>query len=513
MTRSSSIFSHVADEKGQGKDRFWSSLFWSLLAVTTAIRLLYALKLPLTGDEAYFWEWARHPAMGYYDHPPLAGWILWVSRLFLGDTVAAIRLPAVLGGTLVTVIVFRLAREITGSRRSASLTGILAMGMPVLAVLGVLYSTDAPLLAAGTLAGLFFYKALLTGRTGAWTATGLCLAGAVASKFLAAPLVGGLFLYLILFPPARKHLRTPGPYIAFSMSLAGMLPVLSWNASNSWATFAFNFSSRHAPPEPGIANTLEYIAGQAIGLSPLVLFFGIPLLLGSFLKYRGMKDNHSHLPAFLASIPFLGFFLLSFVTKIGLHWPAIGAPFLAAALGTDMGRRGDPGRRGLWCIGTAWTLSVLIFSLPLAVSFLPEDLDHPLRPGKISTSQLRKYTASPAKTGQAVLAAFEALPREERGFIFTRSYALSSLVAFYTPGHPEVTVLGAGSAHGRNHLLWFNPEDHIGQNAVFVTYRASSREKDFLRERFERWETVLESGGSGGSVVTIVRCYGFNGKR
>lgn len=365
-----SVPSHIANEEGKGKERFWVQLFWSLLAATTAIRLIFALKLPLTGDEAYFWEWARHPAMGYYDHPPLAGWILWVSRLFLGDTVAAIRLPAVLGGTFVTAVVFRLARAITGSRRSASLTGILAMGLPVLAVLGVLYSTDAPVLAAGTLAGLFFYKALVTGRSGAWIGAGICLAVAVASKFLAAPLVGALFLYLILFPQARKHLRASGPYVAFSLSLAGLLPVFLWNASHSWATFTFNFCSRHSPPEPGMANTLEYIAGQAIGLSPLVLFFGVPLLLGSFLKYRRMEENHSHLPAFLASIPFLGFFLLSFATKIGLHWPVIGAPFLAVALETDSGKNGDPGRRGLWCIGTAWTVSILIFSLPLALSFL-----------------------------------------------------------------------------------------------------------------------------------------------
>ena len=53
-----------------------SVLFWSILGITTLIRLVYALKLPLTGDEAYFWEWERHPALGYYDHPPMAGWIL-----------------------------------------------------------------------------------------------------------------------------------------------------------------------------------------------------------------------------------------------------------------------------------------------------------------------------------------------------------------------------------------------------------------------------------------------------
>ena len=75
------------EDNGRAGGRFsLTLLFWFLLAVTTALRLVYALKFPLTGDEAYFWEWARHPAMGYYDHPPMAGWILWVSRHIFGDT-------------------------------------------------------------------------------------------------------------------------------------------------------------------------------------------------------------------------------------------------------------------------------------------------------------------------------------------------------------------------------------------------------------------------------------------
>ncbi|MDF1525348.1 MAG: hypothetical protein P1S59_03625 [bacterium] len=36
-----------------GKSRL-TVIFWSVLGITTLIRLAYALKLPLTGDEAYF---------------------------------------------------------------------------------------------------------------------------------------------------------------------------------------------------------------------------------------------------------------------------------------------------------------------------------------------------------------------------------------------------------------------------------------------------------------------------
>ena len=33
--------------------------------------MIVAFRLPLTGDEAYYWEWSRRLAFGYVDQPPL----------------------------------------------------------------------------------------------------------------------------------------------------------------------------------------------------------------------------------------------------------------------------------------------------------------------------------------------------------------------------------------------------------------------------------------------------------
>ena len=92
----------------------------------------------MTGNEAYFWEWGRHSALGYYDHPPFAGWILWFTRQVFGDTIVAVRIPAVLTGTLVVAVIRRLTLEITRSDRWAALTGLLAMGVPIVSVMGIL---------------------------------------------------------------------------------------------------------------------------------------------------------------------------------------------------------------------------------------------------------------------------------------------------------------------------------------------------------------------------------------
>lgn len=490
-----------------------SVIFWAVLAVTTLIRLAYALKLPLTGDEAYFWEWGRHPAMGYYDHPPVAGWILWFTRQVLGDTVAAVRIPAVLTGTMVVAVIHRFTLDITGSRRSAALTGLLAMGIPIISVLGIVYSTDTPVLAAGTLGGYFFHRAVNRGDNRAWIWTGVCFAIVLGSKFLGVPLLGAAGLYLLLNPGARGHLKTTGPYIAASLTLLGIVPVIIWNASNEWATFTFNFASRHSAPSLSLKSVLDYLVGQAFALSPMVFLLAIPLLAAAVPIWRKGGDRGKAIAAFLALAPLGGFLVLSLVTRVGAHWPGVAVPFLAVALGAKLSGGPKITKTYIATAVTAWLITIILFLIPLAPLLLPADWAYPLRPDKINTAQLKKIMGSPAESGEMVGVVLEEMGPEGEVFAFTRSYALSSLLAFYTPGHPEVAVLGKGSVHGRNHSFWFDPARHKGMDAVFVTYKPVSAEIDFIEERFDSWETVIDSEGPEGSLISVIKCYGYNGIR
>ena len=46
-----------------------------LIAGTAAIRLLCAVSLGLGNDEAYHSLYATHPALSYFDHPPMMAWV------------------------------------------------------------------------------------------------------------------------------------------------------------------------------------------------------------------------------------------------------------------------------------------------------------------------------------------------------------------------------------------------------------------------------------------------------
>jgi dolichol-phosphate mannosyltransferase len=486
-------------------------VFWAALVVTTLGRLIFGLVMPLSGDEAYFWEWARHPALCYYDHPPMAGWILWITTRLFGDTLFAMRIVAVAAGTLVSAVVYRYTLDITNSRRSAAWTGILSIGIPVLAGLGVIYTTDTPVLAAGTVGGYLFHRAVNRGEGRAWPLAGLCFAVLMASKFLGVPVIVATFLYLLAKPDKRPLLNTAGPYICWGITFLGLVPVLIWNAQNGWATFIFNFGSRHASSTVHPANILDYLLGQAVGLSPMLLLLGIPLLLRASLPWRGTDDDRATV-GFLALVPLGGFLVLSLATTVGIHWPSVGAPFLVVLTGVTMTADRKPGRLFFATLAIAWLTTALLFAVPIAAKLLPPDWGYS-RAKRINTAQLQKMVDDPRNVGELIDTELARMQGEGKTFVFTRSYALSSLAAFYMPSHPEVTVLGGGSVHGRNHMYWFEPSEHVGQNGLYVSYKAAEREKEFVESFFKKVEVVSDSAGNGEMPLTVIRGYRYNGKR
>ena len=43
--------------------------------ILTILLLLSVFICPITADEAYYFSWGKQISFGYYDHPPLIGWI------------------------------------------------------------------------------------------------------------------------------------------------------------------------------------------------------------------------------------------------------------------------------------------------------------------------------------------------------------------------------------------------------------------------------------------------------
>ena len=59
----------------------------ALILGATALRLMLAAWLPLVADEAYYWEWSRRLAGGYFDHPPVIAWLVAHGTAIFGERI------------------------------------------------------------------------------------------------------------------------------------------------------------------------------------------------------------------------------------------------------------------------------------------------------------------------------------------------------------------------------------------------------------------------------------------
>src|SRR5262245_36240646 len=72
----------------------------SLLAVGAFfhVRYLHNSPIDLSGDEAQYWDWSRNLDLSYYSKGPLIAYIIRASCAIFGDTMPAVRYPAILIG-------------------------------------------------------------------------------------------------------------------------------------------------------------------------------------------------------------------------------------------------------------------------------------------------------------------------------------------------------------------------------------------------------------------------------
>jgi len=212
-------------------------LLWIVFALITLWRVWAAWALPITRDEAYYLDWARNLAWGFFDHPPGVA-LLGAGTLLAPASALAGRLGTVLAATLTFWVLLRLYRScgLRGSELVVAMA-VASATVPGLAS-GVLATPDTALGLCWALA-MHECLAALRGERRRWLSAGLATGLGLLGKYTMA-LVGPVFLWVILWADP-KALRTPWPYLGGLVALLVLAPNLVWNAENDWLTIRFQF--------------------------------------------------------------------------------------------------------------------------------------------------------------------------------------------------------------------------------------------------------------------------------
>lgn len=184
-------------------------------------------------DELYFVEAGRHPALAYADQPALVPLLATAWYELVQGSLWAFRLVPALVGGLVVALAALTARELGGGRRDMAWTAVAVATATTMFVVGHLFGTtvfDAAL-TAGTVLALV--RAVRLGGPGPWLLVGSVAALALAVKTLPATILLCCALGLLLVGP-RQVFRSPWPYLAGFVALAGLVPTMLWQQANGW---------------------------------------------------------------------------------------------------------------------------------------------------------------------------------------------------------------------------------------------------------------------------------------
>jgi len=148
---------------------------WIVVAVVFALRTVAAFLVPLTGDEAYYWEWSKRLAFGYVDHPPAVAWTIWLFG-HLGPSPGLVRLGFIACGIVATLALGACTTILAGGDRRAGAVAALAFSLTPLASLAFgSASPDGPYLAFWCLALWLAARAARSGRMFDFALLGLAL--------------------------------------------------------------------------------------------------------------------------------------------------------------------------------------------------------------------------------------------------------------------------------------------------------------------------------------------------
>jgi 4-amino-4-deoxy-L-arabinose transferase-like glycosyltransferase len=396
------------------------TLYFHTLWITFLLKLALASVLPMSGDEAYFILWAQHLDYGYYDHPPMVGWILYLLQN-LGHAAWFIRLPAVLFSSWIGILIYRLLAPSGESR--AAFTASLFLVWPI-TLINVLITTDTPLILFVFLSVYALVKAVRGNQQRAFVWSGLWLGCAFLSKYFAVLLGLAYFAWFVFTQAGRARWRS-GLLLAMTALPAVALNVY-WNYTHCWDNILFNLYNR---------NVGAGLSWHDLGLYLITtLYLTTPPALWAWWQSRREPAQDKlamQIYGYVFAIPVFIFFVLSWGKTIGLHWVLAFYPFYFLLLGSKLPEQSLL-RLFRFMRGFAFVHGILLVTILLAPAAWWQHTRFYsgyvllTQPAKV-LSQLKPYTPGM--------------------LLATNDYSTSAIMSYHS-GH-EYFVYGPGSQHAR----------------------------------------------------------------
>lgn len=277
---------------------------------TIFIKLIWMTSSQAIVEEAYYWNYAIHLDYSFFDHPPMVGVMIAISRFLFGDSEVAIRLPAFLCWIGTAIYVYRLSELMY--QGTGKIAILLASILPFFFLQSMYMTPDLPLMFFWTLTIYYCYKAIILEQKNTFYLASITLGLGLLSKYTIFLLVPATLIFITLAKQYRKWWKMKELYLGALIVFVIFSPVIYWNVIHDWASFRFQSLTR-----------IQETQIVSIHLFFLyTLFFIFPGGVWGFwhlFKNRDFQVNQLFIKIY-TSVPLMVFAVYSFHNQLKFNW-------------------------------------------------------------------------------------------------------------------------------------------------------------------------------------------------
>lgn len=287
-----------------------------IVGIILLLKLLILALVPLTGDEAYFIKWADNLSIGYYDHPPMVGWLIYLMS-FINDSIFFFRLFSFMAALTVAYAIYNIAKLYIDENRAYFLF-LLFLVSPV-DILMSLFTNDIPLVLFGTLGTMFLLYSFHKKHQVTYALlAGVFLGAAFLSKYFAAFLLLSLLIFVVI---TYKRRAIKNALIIASVVFLAIAQNLYFNYNCCWNNIMFNFFAR-TESHYNFETFSNFLLNLIYVVTPWAFYF----LYKSRNNFK--KSEFLTLLVSILSLMFVIFFLVSLKNLMGIHWFILFIPYI-----------------------------------------------------------------------------------------------------------------------------------------------------------------------------------------
>ena len=206
------------------------------------LRLVFVVLMGPMPQDAYYYLYAQHLALSYFDHPPAVAYYLKLFTLLFGKHVFVLHLADTIVTLLTAYFFYRLSLLFLSKEKAAN-AFLLLFSTAMVSILSLVSTPDVPLLLFWTLSLWAMHIAIFSEKNSCWILAGIFSGLTFDSKYTAVFLPFGLVLFLLLSKKYRHYLFTRQIAFYFICFLITVSPVIIWNFQHDFVSFRFHINS------------------------------------------------------------------------------------------------------------------------------------------------------------------------------------------------------------------------------------------------------------------------------